>query len=289
MASGFGVDPTKNGSGVITSGTTAQDIRKIWSGLYSPGIISGCVITRSSSAMTYTVSAGVACIQMSSGENVLVPVPATTVTAATVPAGASRTDIIYAQQRTPAVEGDSNIIVTYGTTLPARAIKLDQYSQPAGATNTNAGSRSAFLDFAIPYGSGLGNLHYHQYTTNGFLPNNLTYIGNGNIYLPTDRTVTFSVRATLYADGASGFDNSKYCEYGFSVVVDNNEVMLWTTPGLHQAWASYSFSRTAGLAAGSHTVKLGVYRIVGPGQGVCFYGFNRHGIEFSVDDAGVIK
>jgi hypothetical protein len=296
MTSGFGVDPTKDGSGNITSGTTSQDIRQINSGLYSPGIISGCKVSVSSASMTYTVSAGVACIQMSSGENVLVPVPATTINAAAVPSSGTRTDYIYVTQHTPAIDGDSNVVVTYGTSTPARSLTLDQFLQPAGATTTSSGARNGALSYSIPYSGGLGRLHYYQHAYNGTLRSSpMEWVGNGTIFLPTDRMTTWRVHGVLSALNAAGFDNSKYCEYGFLPTYDEtNTWVIWTTPGLHQAWQTVYWEATIPMTAGLHTVKLGMTQMVGPGTVYCHYGpdsngYGRRGIEFEIIDAGVAQ
>lgn len=296
MTSGFGVDPTKTG-GIITSGTTAKDIRLAFGGLYTPGLISGGKVTTSTSAMRYTVSAGVAVVESApgSGENIIIPIPATTLNPPVVPAGASRTDIVYAQQRTPSADGDSEVVVNYGTTLPARAVRLASYVQPAGATVSSSGTANANVDYSIPYGATLGQLHYYQHKYQGAMNPSVTErVGAGTIYLPTDRRVNFKVSAVLHADNASGFDNSKYCEYGFLPNIDGGDMAYFTTPGLHQGWATYQWDITIDVAAGLHTVNLGMKRVVGPGTVYTRYGldgagYGRRGIEFFVTDAGPIK
>lgn len=296
--SGFGVDPTIDGSGNITSGTTSQDIRNINAALYSPGIISGCQVTLSSTDMTYNVAAGVAAIQMATGETVLAPVPATTITASTVSSTGGRTDYIYVQQLTPATDGDSGVVVTYGQSVPQRAQRLDTYVYSAGATNTAAGTRGSSIDYSIPYSGGLGRLYYYQYTLNGNLPTNtssaLQWIGNGTIYLPTDRMTTWRMSAVLSAANATGFDNAHYAEYGFLPTYDTSTWVIWTTGGLHQAWQTYNWQATIQMSAGLHTVKFGMFRESGNTPGVCHYGpdaqgFGRRGMELEIYDAGVVQ
>ena len=121
MTSGWGVDATLVG-GVPTSGTTDLDVRKVWGALYTPGIISGCVITKSSSQLKYTVASGVVAIQTATGEIVMAPIAGGTVTTPTVTA--NRTDIVYAQQAFPTIEGNSNIVLGVASTLPPRAVAL---------------------------------------------------------------------------------------------------------------------------------------------------------------------
>lgn len=292
MTSGFGVDPTLDGSGAVISGTSSQDIRSIFGGLFTPGLVSGGAVTTSASAMTYTVAPGVCIIPTATGQNVPAPIPAGTLTVASGPVSGSRVDIVYAQQRFPSIEGDSEVSLGIGTTLPPRAVQLNTYTVPAGVTNTNAATSSNSINYSIPYGATLGRLHYYQMAWNGGLYNDLHRYGYGTITLPTDRRVKFTIRAVLYSPGASGFDNSKYCEWYFLPNYDNGDFVIWTTGGLHQAWQTFIFEQEVTLPAGTHTVNFGTGRKVGPGTANTFFGtdgqgFGRNGIEFIVEDAGV--
>ena len=286
MTSGFGVDPAEDG----TSGTSSEDIRKIFGGLYTAGVISGCLITTSASAMTYSVSAGVVAIKTAVGEIILAPVAATTIATSAAPGSGSRTDIIYAQQRYPSIEGDANIVISVGTTLPARAVELRRYIISAGNTNTNAGVVSGGVNFSIPYGATLGVLHQYQHQYHGQLATGLERRGHGTITLPTDRRVKFSIQSTLTAFQAVGFDNSKFCEYGFLPNIDGGDFVIWTTTGLSQAWTTFQFEGYLNLSAGQHTVNYGGVRTMGPGTPHLIYGsqlgYGRTGTIFTVEDAG---
>lgn len=292
MTAGFGVDPTKDGSGNIISGTSAQDIRKIWGGLFTKGVISGGVVSLSSALMTYQVSAGVAAVPVGSGETVLMPIPATTINAAPVGPSGERVDVIYAKQKLPTTDGSSEVEVGYGTTLPDRAVLLNQFTQPANATVTSVGTKSGFIDYSIPYGSSLGVLHRAQWNTNGDLPNAATTWGSAQIYLPTDRLVRYTVHATLNAKSAAGFDNSKYVEYAFIPKLDNNTVIGWNSPGLSQGWSTYQFSTVDAITAGLHTVSMKMLRGGGTGTAETHYGtygeFIHKGIEFLIEDIGPV-
>lgn len=290
MVSGFGVDPSAD----KTTGTSSSDIRKIFGGLYTPGIVNGAKVTTSATNMTYTVSSGVAAISTGTGEVVLTPIPSGTVTGAAAPGSGTRTDIVYAQQRYPSIEGDATVSLGVASTLPARAVALKKFTVSAGNTNTNQAVATGGIDFSIPYGANLGRLHYYQHTStgiNGALPNTLTRVGHGSFYLPTDRRVRFRVFACISASGASGFDNSKYCEYGFLPNQNGADFVLWSTSGLHQAWESVYHETTMVLPQGTNTVNLGLVRLIGPGTAMGHYGvgsdgFGRNGIEFSVEDVG---
>jgi hypothetical protein len=288
MTSGFGVDGAADGS----SGTSSADIRKIYGGLFTPGIISGCKVTTSASAMSYTVASGVVAIKSATAEIILAPVATTTVATAAAPSTGSRTDIVYVQQRYPSVEGDANIVVGVGTTLPARAVELRRFVVGAGDLNTNATVATGGVNYSIPYGASLGVLHSWQNTYSGPLSTSLIREGQGSITVPTDRRLKFSVNALLYANAASGFDNSKYTEHYFLPNIDGGDMVIFTTPGLHQAWGQYYWEHSINVSAGTHTVNLGSGRMVGPGQACTFYGvssgFGRTGIRFTVTDEGPV-
>lgn len=300
MTSGWGVDATIVNS-VVTSGTTSADVRKVWGALYTPGIISGCKITRSGSAMTYTVSTGVVAISPTIGETIMAPVQGASVTAAAAPGTGTRVDVVYATQRQPA-SGDSNValsVVSFANAAavvaPSASLELGRFLVSAGQTNTNAATQIGDVIYSIPYGGTLGIIHYWQNKYDGDLTNGLLREGYGTYDLPTDRLLRYSYRTVLSARNASGFDNSKYCEYGFLFNSDriggSGDFVLHTTPGLHQAWATYQFESLIVLPAGKNTFSMAGTRIVGPGTAWQHYGtggdgYGRRGGEFMVEDLG---
>lgn len=300
MTSGWGVDATITNN-VATSGTTSSDVRKVWGALYTPGIVSGCTITRSSSAMTYTVASGVVAISPAIGEVIMCPVQGAPVTATSAPQTGTRVDVVYAQQREP-TSGDSNVVVGVvsfasenDVVLPPASQELGRYLVSAGQTGTNAASRLGDANYSIPYGGTLGILHYWNDKFDGNLSRTLLRQGYGTFDLPTDRLVRFTYRTVLSARGAVGFDNTKYCEYGYlfnsNRVGGNGDFVIHTTPGLHQAWATYEFNSTIILPAGKNTVSIAGLRLAGPGDvwqhyGTDTQGYGRNGGEFSVSDLG---
>jgi len=303
MTSGWGVDATVNGSGVVTSGTESADVRKVWGALYTPGVISGAKITTSASALTYTVTSGVVAIKTATGEVVMAPVQGTTLTATAAPGSGSRIDVVFAEQRQPA-SGDSYSVyrvlpfateAAANTGLPANSQEVRRYQINAGTTNTNAAIIKGSVAYSIPYGATLGKLHFYNYTgtgVNNVLPA-FSRVGNGSFYLPTDRRLRFKAFGVLSAQGAVGFDNSKYCEYGFIPSVNGDDFVLWQTGGLHQSWQSHYFETTVEVPAGETTVSIILTKIVGPGVPLSHYGvggegYGRRGIEFTVEDAGPV-
>lgn len=295
MSAGFGVDPTKDANGKVLTGTTSDDIRQIYGALYTPGVINGCAVTTSSSAMTYTVAAGVASVlvQNNPTQAILIPVPAGTVTSTAGPSSGTRTDIVYAQQHFPSIEGDNQVTLGVGQTLPARAVALAKYTVGQGITNTNAAVSQGNIDYSIPYGAGNKLLHSYTNTYDGVHDQNELVEGNGTIYVPTDRKLRITIVACLFSNGAAGFDNSKYCEWHYSPMIDGQKVYFWNSPGLHQANAIYTFQGYWDVTAGSHTVAYSRGRTVGPGSVATHYGNISGnffpGTTFTIVDAGAMQ
>lgn len=286
MPVGFGVEPVKNAQGVVTSGTTDADIRKIYGGLFSPGLVSGAAVTTSASAMTYTVAAGVGAFKIANNETVLAPIPPVTVNAAAI---SGTNHIVYAQQNIQSADGNNEVVVKVGTTMPSvRAVRLAQFTLPAGATNSSQGVRNANLDWAIPYGASLGVLAYGEHTTTGTFTGETTIITK-NFYVPTDRQIEYYVGTVVSAQNAVGFDNSKYCEAGWRLYLDNSLIADFGSPGLHQAWMWLTFTQTWPATPGNHTIRLTRRRITGPGTPMQQYGYgNAIGCRLKVTDNGVI-
>lgn len=298
---GWGVDATISG-GLVTSGTTAADVRKVWGALYTPGIVSGCTI-HPQADMNYYVDAGVVAVKTGLAEIVMAPVEGTTVTSGPAPATGSRVDLIYAEQRFPA-SGDSTAqikIKAFNTladvVVPPNSVAIRKYQVSAGQTGTNAAVKVGTIDYSIPFGGSLGVLHEWQNKYDGPISIPLLREGYGTFTLPTDRRVRFSHSTVLSAQGANGFDNTKYCEWYYLPNISgpgiNGDICIWTTDGLHQAWATYSFETYINLGPGQYTVSIGAGRMVGPGQAVQHYGldgqgFGRLGAYFLVEDMGPI-
>lgn len=291
MTSGFGVDATLD-AGTVVSGTTSQDIRKIFGGLYSQGIISGCSVSTSGSLMRYTVASGVVALSTSTGEIILCPVEGGNLVVAAAPATGTRLDTIYVQQRYPNIEGDSNVVigvVSSPALLPARAMALRSFTVSAGNTNTNQAVATGGIDYCLPYGASLGILHQHHNVANGTFSKTSSAWGIGNIYVPIDRLLEVSILTNLSSSGANGFDNSKYVEVAFDFVFDGVKKWRWNTPGLHQGNSTYFWSDTIVATKGNHTV--GYDRFGSGGTGTPFHhyqGAALQGTKFIVKDLGPV-
>jgi hypothetical protein len=285
MTTSFGADPLKDSNNIVTVGTTAADLQQIFGSLYSAGLIAGGVVTRSSTALTYSVSNGVAAFPIVSDasspykpenqRSVVGPIPATpNITTTAPPSGQTRTDIVYAQQLTPTNDSDASVVVRVGTVLPPRAVLLGQYLLTSSATNTMAATPSTVVKYSIPYGASLGrivnmtNMFNSTFTVVGSGTQPRSSLGTATFNLPTDRLCKVSLTVAVSASGATGFDNTKYCEAGYEVYIDNIKKFTWTTAGLHQAWMEYGFEGYIESLAGSHTIRVDHYRAQGPGTPV---------------------
>jgi hypothetical protein len=294
MTTSWGIDPLKDGTGKVTLGTTAADFRQIQGGLYTPGVISGGVITRSASAHTYSVSAGVAAFPIVTGaspQTVLGPIPAYVLTIPP-PGSGSTTYIIYARQRTVAVEGDPNVVVDFGTTLPDRAVMLNSFIVSSTTANSNAAVKTGDIKYSIPYGASLGILYQHTATANWAFTGRAAD-GTGSFFLPTDRLVRVTLTATLSAVRATsqiaavGFDNAAYCEAGYDMFLDGVKKFSWTSIGLHQAWAEHTWTGILTIPQGTHTVKYERYQAKGPGWPFV-RGNSSGGNMFILEDVGPV-
>lgn len=261
MTTGFGIDPVKNAQGVIVSGTSAADIRQITGALYTPGLISGGIVTTNASEMKYSVSAGVACVRIATGQNVLIPIPAVSSLPTTAPTAGTRYDYVYAQQLTPSTDGSSEVVVRVGTSVPSiRAVKLGQYLVSATNTNTNAAIALPGVDYSIPYGGSLGEIFKGVSAQTGVVaePNNTdVYMTPGTITLPTDRRLQFTITVcSSVSDGSDGNIND-WLEPQFSPQLDNVDQgrMIWRATG---TWSvnQASFDSIATVSAGTHTVRV---------------------------------
>lgn len=289
MATGFGIDPTLNGSGVPTSGTSSKDIRNISAGLYSPGIITGAAVLTSASAMSYSTTAGVVAIPIATGETVLAPVPATVVPTAAAPSSGTRIDIIYATQSMPTIDGNSNVVVRVGTSLPARSVELGRRIITANILNTNSATKTGEIDYSIPYGASLGILHQYRDTRNGIINHARTIVNSKSIYLPTDRQVKLSIISSMSSRDAGRWEVAKYCSVSYDVAVDGKYRSHFGSGGLDQAWQTFHFSDIYTLSAGTHIFRFEMLRRDGPGYPYAHYGAGWGGTLWTIEDLSPVK
>lgn len=296
MSTGLGInympDPNKTGNFI---GRSPLDERKINAALRTKGVLSGAGITLSASAMTYAVAEGV--VQMSRGAAdgaVIAYVPAKTLTVAAT-TGSPRIDIIYAYQN-DFEQGDADNLVQYGVkqgtptsspsapTLAAGQQEVARFLVPANTSKSNGASKTGSTMYSIPYGGTLGVLHTWTDQANGLAYQNLMRLGNGTIYLPTDRLVEFQLMPTI-STNVDNYDGT--CCY--RIILDG-KILVSFEIMYREHWETRFLSLPYTVSAGQHTVAYERYKR----SGSDFYhhygaqnGESYLGTIFQVVDRGV--
>ena len=262
MSTGWGVDAVKNAEGIATSGTSAQDIRNINSGLYNQGILYGCVVDTSTTAMTYTIQRGVVSNALVWGEHVMMPINKTTITVPKNTGTTARTDYVYVKQNLPEKDGNNNIVFGISNspidTYDQRLV-LRKFLVPAGATTTSNAVRQGSINFSTPYGQA-GRLLVNKVDTfNGLLKNRQINEMGGDFTLSTDRILRTDITVTYDKEPGQTASDRLSAE----IWVDNVKKANFSTGEIDtetyttQCWTWYTE-----LARGDHniTVKLFSYR-----------------------------
>jgi hypothetical protein len=293
MATGFGVDPLIL-DGVATKGMESADVRKVFGGLYTPGIISGAKVTTSPSGLTYSVSNGVVAIPTAANEVVLAPAPARVITT-TAPTNGSRTDIVYIKQEFSGT--DSDVDVEYGITngaIPPNSLELSRFIIPQNAANTNLATRTGAIDYSIPYGGSLGLLYAGQSTYNAVVDypagQDVYYLA-GTFDLPTDRRLRFTVSISVSTEDGQDGTPSTWVEPVLAPQLDGVDVVMWSFRATG-SWQTYTFSydTLTAVPAGTHTVRLRRNYTVKAGRRMWIhYGGGHPGTTLSVTDLGVAQ
>lgn len=293
MATSWGIDHINNAGEII--GTSSKDVRHIWHGLYSPGVVSGCNVTTSTTAMTYTVALGVAVIRMVFGENVIAPVPAATLTVSPNTGTTARTDIVYVIQNTGALNTVS-LGVAEGTAIPKYSQALATFSTSAGATTTSQSFFQGSVPYSVPYGANLGLFYKATDTsTANIAKGSAVTVAAGSFTLSTDRKCVFMADLNISArrpdnTAAVGFDNSAFVTLKVQVLIDGVWKFSFETPGLSQAWGMHHFEEYYNLKAGQHSVTFKYFYDTTQGPGLIrrhYSGTNGStGNSFAVRDGG---
>lgn len=285
---GFGVDPTKDANGNITSGTSSQDIREITGGLYNQGIISGCRVDVTT-GLSYKINNGVLNNWLGGRDHTLMSIDDVTVPTTAGPSSGSRTDYVYAKQNLPTVDGNSNIV--YGVmsnrapTWEGQEFELARFTVPAGMTRTNQATRIlSSMNYATPYGASGKYLVRKTYTYNGLVKNNPNPL-SGTFTVGTDRLITAYINATVDSDSGAGISASLYCE----VHLNGTKVVTFSTGKIDNSWSTtHTWFYPMEVTAGTHTIALKFFEN-GSTDDIRFRysagGFP--GIQFTVLDSGV--
>lgn len=300
MPTGIGIDAVTVGEELV--GRTALDDRLlVRAEFHNLGIVMGCAVGTSSSAMRYSVGTGSDPVSVALGSRsgadgaskFIVPTGSITTTAA--PASNSRLDVVWARQNDPS-KGDADnqavLGVTQGTaaaspvkpSIPAGAVTLAVYNVPAGITRTSQASRVEIGEHAIPYGASLGVLHRFTDTSSGPQSQNRVALGAGQLVLPTPRLVNFSLAPTVSVASTTGSGIILY-----RIIVDGAEAFATVYEAGGRFETGY-LSHLMELSAGRHTVSYTREHVTGD----AFH--QRHGLHsgrrysgttFIAEDRGV--
>lgn len=256
MPTGWGVGNDANGTG-----TTPDDIQTITAAEYAnPGIIAGCEVTTSTN-MSYNIVEGAVLVQISAGRRVRVPVQSQNIPTAPAPATGSRTDIIYVKQNFPATDGNNAVVVGVGTALPANSVEIRRRIIPAGITSTAQSMAAGNTRYARPIGSTLGALGGSVDTDGTVHAEGVFARGSVSFYLPTDRSVEFSLQSCVSTD-TSAANNGPRVPGGsvmYKIYVDG-VLQRSFERGYSTLWDVQHFEFGMPLNVGTHTASYTVER-----------------------------
>lgn len=266
MATGFGVDPTKNAQGVITSGTSSRDLRVVVGGMYNQGILRGCEVATSTSGLEYKISGGSCILSIGNGggiagpsgneEHVMLPIYPTTVT--TTASGASpRTDFVYVKQNIPSIDGNSNIVYGVTSTRPGtydQRLVIQELHVPANMTgNTSKAVKVIDRNYATPVSTGGKYLVDKRDTYDGLLNlRDLNDLG-ASFYLATDRLIRVDFTVTVDCDFNDGIQEALYS----FIHIDGVRRATFSTGKIDDGWTkTISNSYLTTLSQGNHNITL---------------------------------
>ncbi|MEX3609772.1 hypothetical protein VVR12_01830 [Rothia sp. LK2588] len=253
MATGFGIAPDQQGNG-----TTPEDIQAITSGEYIwGGILTGCEV-KTTSEMKYQIVTGAAVIRLDDFHKVKVPVYGQTIPTTPAPVTGSRTDIVYVKQNTPAVDGNNQVVLGVGQSLPANALELARFTVPAGATSTRQATAIGNPIYTRPVGAQFGVLHSAVDTDGSeHAPGQVLTRGAGDFNLWTDSDVELKLSSCVSATDVGSVTADEYGSVIYKIYVDDMLQYSWERR-YDRVWESKEFSRLVTLNAGRHTVKYTV-------------------------------
>lgn len=234
MVTALGVPPDSSGVG-LDPVTHRRIIASHWA---SPGIVTGLSVHGHPSLPgKYLVWDGTAVCDLGADGAVEVCIPGTPTESALALGDSAydRIDRVYLRVGTSAADNKVHVDVKAGTpsaspvapSIPAGCMRLADMRLPAGATSMTSAYRVGDIDYAIPYGAGLGSLGYVESRTTGGPDWSSTEQGQLSLttrYVPTDRRVDVvwtyrastssgvgSFVANLYVDGQKVSDGRDEC------------------------------------------------------------------------------
>ena len=285
-----------------TKGTTPQEMQQIIRSMYAVyGILSGCEMTASASGMTLQLVKGAVVLPVAGDRAVIGATPTVTIPLDPAPAtGEDEYDILATITDAPGEDIRILVIKNRSQAIPQWVCRLDTFMLPAGASSASQGYFRMMKEYAIPTGSGRGELlTADDKTPFGTLAKREPYnIQNAEFYLPQDRRLEFRLAQSFSAQQGSP-------EGSFQWVIRDSIHGLVTSPVLrYDAWQSGQpitgstsyFSHTANFSAGRHVVSWNRQQITGSyavhvggqapqAQGLVWRPWNR----IQVLDAGITR
>lgn len=260
LGTGFGVEPTKNAQGVITSGTSSKDIRWIVSGMYNQGILRDCFMMTSTTKLEYTIGSGSVVNSIGSAapaeEHIIMPVYGGIVT--TSAGGSSpRTDYVYVKQNLPHVEGNSDIVYGVMNTPPGtydQRLVIAIFDVPANMTRTSQASMRVERNYATPMSIGGKYLVAKVDTYHGKIANRTLNDLGGSFSLHTSRLIRVDFTVSVDAEaGANGIEEALYSY----IYVNGVRRATFSTGRIDHSWyTTHSYSYLLTLPAGTHNITL---------------------------------
>lgn len=259
LGTGFGVEPTKNTSGVITSGTSSKDIRWIISGMYNQGILRDCFMSRSSNSLDYTIGSGSVVNSIGAAkpeeEHIMMPVYGGTVR--TILGGSTaRTDYVWVKQNLPNIDGNSDIIYGVSQTAPGtydQRLVIAKFAVPANMKTTSECSMYTDRNYATPVASSGRYLVSKVDPYNDLLKNRELNDQGATFSLATARLIRCDFTCTVDSDVSNGI-NEALMTY---IYVNATKMATFSTGKIENSWTqTVSNSYLLQLPAGEHNITL---------------------------------
>lgn len=261
MATGFGIDPYYSGG--VLKGTTSRDIRKVVDGMYdNQGILRGCKVT-TANTLQYNVGEGAVVKELVSGEGVLIPVYAGSVST-TPPTSGSRMDHICVRQNRPEVEGNSDVVLVVLNSHPpvlGNTLCIAEYTATANATKTSGfveNTTDFYRNFAVPTATAGRYLFQKTLTNNELIKpkRDLPYV-SGSFELVTDRLIEFTINVSIDADvndtSGGGIYDGMYSE----IFINGSKKATFSTGRIDTSWTrTDTYVWNTSLEAGKHTFQV---------------------------------
>ena len=271
MVTALGVDVDVNGNGVDPL-THRQIIRRHWN---NTGIMGGLRVSGRGD-LHYAVSAGVAVCSMGDADGYTEAYFAGGNTENAVSAGDgtyARIDSVYLLANTGTPDNAVHCMASQGTpsaspvapTLPAGALLLRNVTIPAGASTTGAGSLSADVRYAIPYGASLNLLGAFTNTADAYGSSTVRQWNTQesvSIYVPTDRTVEIVYQATFanaHLEGGKPITGGGWISWGVAAMLLDGVAIPhsgteWQAS--NSCWESHETRVSVTITAGRHTIAV---------------------------------